>query len=146
MKKFFLRVLVLSVSLVAFALLAPFSADAAGTTKSKVAPSTTYLVVKITNENKDEKKGEKKIEYKVIPSTQLKDEKKRLNEDYKKKLDEYQDRIKTDHTAQHPIKPTIKQVGDPYKTQTVAQETAKKLQDEAEGKDDPKVKEKDTRK
>jgi hypothetical protein len=42
------------------------------------------------------------------------------------------------------VKPTIKKIGTPYKTQTVAQETAKKLQDEEEGKVDPKVK--DTRK
>ena len=142
MKKLLLPVIAISVSLFALALFATFGMCGQAPTHSTAAKVDTYLVVKVTDENK----ADKKVEFKVIPASQFKDEQKRLKEEYEKKYKEWQDVSKADSTAPRPIKPTIKKVGTPYKTQTGAQKIADKYRDEEAGKDNGDEKPKDTKK
>jgi hypothetical protein len=139
MKKFLLPAVALSVSIFALLLLAPSRADAwAG---AKKGPKTeTYMVIKITDDNKDESKNEKKIEFKAIATSQYSAEEKRVKEDNKRKLQEWQDLLKTDPNAPHPKKIVITKIPklSGYLLQKDASDAARKLQDEADGKADPK--------
>jgi hypothetical protein len=80
------------------------------------------------------------VEYKVINTSQYKDEEKRLKDAYNVKLKEWKDLKKTEPTAPMPVKPIIKKIGTPYLTQKVAQEYVDKLKDEEAEKEDPNAK------
>ena len=138
MKKF-LPAVALSVSIFALALFALSRAHAWGVPHGSSTKTQTYLVVKIVDESKtnsrNDSKPEMKTEYRVIPTTQFKDEEKRLKDEYAKRRLKWLDEKKTDPTKPMPVRPTIKKIGTPYQTQEGAQEYADKLRDEAEGKD-----------
>ncbi len=141
MKKFLLPAVALFVSILALSLLAPSGAYAQSShTPSHGAHSTTpkvetYMVIKVTDENKDESKGEKKVEYKAIAASHFKDEQKRVSDDYKQKMKEWHDLRKTDSSAPMPKRIKIQKLQSDYETQKVAQEYADKLKKEAEDKD-----------
>ncbi len=145
MKKFVLPAVALSVSIFALSLLAPSRAHAWASGRKGGAKTETYMVIKITDENKDESKNEKKIEFKAIAASQYTAEEKRIKDEFKKKMDEWRDLKKTDPTAPQPKRIVIKKIPNltGYLIQKDAADAAKKLQDEAEGKTDTK---KDTRK
>ena len=102
-------------------------------------------MVKIVGESKGENRlasrGENntdsKVEYKVINTSQYKDEERRLKDAYKQKLKEWKDLKKIEPTTPMPVKPTIKKIGDTFQTQKIAQEYAQKLNDEEADKDNP---------
>jgi hypothetical protein len=150
MKKFFLPAIALPVSLFALSLLATWEAHAQTPhhtpTKSTAPKVETYMVIKVTNENKDESKGEHKIEYKAIATSQLKDEKKKAEDDYKQKLKEAHDLRKTDPTTPMPKKIKIQVLKRDYETQKIAQEYADKLKDEEADKGNVGTKPKDVKK
>jgi hypothetical protein len=130
MKKFLLPAILLTVSIFALSLFTQSKAHAwsrpSGTKKNE-----TYMVIKVTDENKTENK----VEYKAISKTQLKDEQKRAADDFKSKLKEWHDLRKTDPTAPMPKRIKIEKLKDNYETQKIAQEYADKLRDELLGKD-----------
>ena len=138
MKKY-LPALALSVSIFALALFALSRAHAWGVPHGRPTKTQTYLVVKIVDESKtnsrNDSKPEMKTEYRVIPTTQFKDEEKRLKDEYAKRRLKWLDEKKTDPTKPMPVRPTIEKIGTPYQTQKGAEEYADKLRDEAEGKD-----------
>ena len=137
MKKFLLPAIVLSVSLFAQSLLVPSPAYAVGGTgKSKVKTNApeTYIVIKVTDDNKTEK-NEKKIEYKAIAKSQLKDERKRGDDEYKTKTKEWHDLRKTDPSAPAPKRIKIQVIQSDYETQKIAQDYADKKNKELEDKD-----------
>ena len=142
MKKFILPAIVISVSLFALALFATYGICSQSPPHSTAPKVETYLVVKVTDENKTDKK----VEFKVISASQFKDEQKRLKEEYDKKYKEWQDVKKADSTAPRPIKPTIQKIGTSYKTQTGAQKVADKLRDDEAAKDNGDDKPKDAKK
>ncbi len=129
MKKPILPVIALPVSLLALSLLA----STVGAAVSKSPVNDTYMVIKITDENKTDNK----IEFKVVTSTQYKDEEKRVKDDNAEKLKEWQDLIKTDPQTPRPSKILIVKVKTGYQTQKIAQEYADKLK-AALTKDDTK--------
>jgi len=150
MKKSLLLSIALSASVFVFALVDPPRAIAQPHGGSRGHGSSsdskeTYLVVKIVGESKGENRlasrGENntdsKVEYKVINSSQYKDEERRLKDAYKQKLKEWKDLKKIEPTAPMPVKPTIKKIGDTFQTQKIAQEYAQKLNDEEADKDNP---------
>jgi hypothetical protein len=75
--------------------------------------------------------------YKVIPSTQLRDETKRLDEEYKKRVEEWEDKKQTDPTIPKPVKARIKTLKT-FHTQNVADDYRKKLIDDLTKKDSDK--------
>ncbi len=139
MKKLLLPAIALSVSILALSLLARSGSCAAS--KGAAPKVETYMVIKVTDENKTENK----VEYKAIAASQLKSEEKRVNDDYKQKLKEWHDLKKSDPTAPHPVKIAIKKLQVGYETQKIAQEYADKLKKEAADEVGPKL-DKDTKK
>ena len=101
----------------------------------------TYLVIKVTDENKTENKGDNKVEYKAITASQFKTEEKRVNDDYKQKMKEWHDLKKTDPQAPMPMR-THQEVPKTYETQKIAQEYADKLKDEEANNGDAQSKDK----
>jgi hypothetical protein len=127
MKKFFLSAIALSVFILAVSFLAPSAASAAPSPKRAATPAAeTYMVVKIGDD------------YKVLGSAHLKDEEKRLKDDYAQKMKEWHDLKKTDPQAPAPQKLVIKKIPklNGYLTQTKAQEAADKLKEEEANKDE----------
>jgi len=90
------------------------------TTSSK--SNDTYTVVQIGDD------------FRVINSSDLKEEKKRIEDDYKKLVKEWEDRKKIDPDAERPTKPIVKIKMSNFKTQTIANEYARQLQEEADKK------------
>jgi hypothetical protein len=125
MKKSIRSALALSISILALCLLAPSGAYAQKG-KSKATAPETYMVVKIGDE------------YKVLGTTRLKDEEKRIKDEYNTKYKEWQDEKKSDPQAPRPVKPTIKKIKTGYLTQKVAQEYADKLKEEGKADEKPK--------
>jgi hypothetical protein len=82
-------------------------------------------------------------EYKVIRTSSLKDEKKRVEDDYKKALDLWQDEIKAGSKSERPIKKIIVVKKGGFKTQKGADEYVATLKekDQEEGKDSKEGKE-----
>jgi hypothetical protein len=76
-------------------------------------------------------------EYRAIRTSTLKDEKKRIEDDYKKALELWQDEVKVDSKAKRPTKKTIIVKKSGFKTQKGADECVQKLkeEDQEEGKD-----------
>jgi hypothetical protein len=106
--------------------------QARGQTSSKPHPSKTsssktqsFTVVQIGDE------------YKVINSSSLADEKKRVNDDNKKKRDEWEDERKADPSLKRPVTLVVKVIKSGFKTQKGADEFVVKLKekDKEEGKD-----------
>lgn len=143
MTKSLLSVLALTLSICAISLFSPSVtfAQTKSHTASKAAAADSYLVIEVTDDNK----ADNKVEYKVIPTSQLKDEKKRIETDYKQKVKEWQDLKKGGSDAPHPVKPILKKIGTPYQTQTGAQKIADKLKDDAANKDTGDQKPKDNK-
>jgi len=115
--------IIVSAGISAFYLSLPSLALGAGTSSGNKPKEETYIVVK---------EGE---EYKVITASSYNDEVKRLNEDNKKKMDEWHDLIKSDNTTPRPKKIIPKKMPITFKTQKGAQEYADKLL-EKDGKND----------
>ncbi len=132
MKKFLVPGVALGVSVFVLALVVQSPRPAEAAKHSNPNKTETYMVIKVTDESKDESKGEKKIQYKAISSTQLKDEMKRAADDYKQKVKEWHDLKMTDPTAPMPKRIKIEKVKVNYETQKVAQEYADKLTKELE--------------
>lgn len=141
MKKFLPPAVVLSVSILALSLLARSAAHADKPAKTTTA-NETYMVIKITDDNK----ADKKVEYRAIATSRYKDEEKKVKDDYAQKLKEHKDLIKTDPSTPRPKKILIKKVKTGYLTQKIAQEYADKLRDEESDKDGGVVKPKDIKK
>jgi hypothetical protein len=82
-------------------------------------------------------------EYKVIRTSALKDEKKRLEDDYKKAVDLWQDEIKAGSKSDRPVKKIILVKKGGFKTQKGADDYVAKLKekDQEEGKDSKEGKE-----
>lgn len=136
MKKFLLPAVALSAAIFALSLLAPSAAYGQSPRKGNVTKAAeTYMVIKVIDENKDESKGEKKVEYKAIAASQLKDEKKRGDDDFKQKMKEWHDLRKTDPNTPMPKKIKILKVQSDYETQKIAQEFADKKNKEEADKD-----------
>ena len=76
-------------------------------------------------------------EYRAIRTSALKDEKKRVETDYKKALDLWQDEVKVDSKAKKPAKLTVTVKKSGFKTQKGADEYLAKLKEEDQeaGKD-----------
>jgi len=138
MKKFLLSTVALSVFIFVISLLAPSGSDAGvgvGKGGSKKNVVETYMVIKVTDDNK----AENKVEYKAISKSQFKDEQKRAMEDYKLKMKEWHDLKKTDPTAPAPTRIRIDKIQSDYETMKIAQEYVEKLRKKEESnKDDPK--------
>jgi hypothetical protein len=130
-----------------FVLFTSFSTGKAFGWAGRVSNSTneTYMVVKITDENKPTDKSprgglantnaDNTVEFKVVATSQYKDEEKRVKDKYEELLKEWRDLIKTDPQTPHPIRITIKKMKTGYKTQKIAQEYADKLKDELANQD-----------
>ncbi|MGO9114092.1 MAG: hypothetical protein ACLP9L_33165 [Thermoguttaceae bacterium] len=136
MKKSILPAIGLSVSILAFLLLSPSGACAqhSHNTGRTNNPNDKYLVIKIT----DESKVENKVEYKVITTSQFKDEEKRVKDEYNKKMKEWRDLKKIDPQTPQPLRPVIKKIAKIFETQKIAQEYAEKLKDEDANNGDAK--------
>ena len=132
MKKSFLSAIAVSVSIFALSLLAPSGACAA-VAKNPVAE--TYMVVKITDPNKTDNK----VEYKVVATSQYKDEEKRVKDDNDKKVEEWQDMLKNDPKTPHPGKIVIVKLKTGYKIQKIAQDYVDKLKADDAAKVAPKT-------
>ena len=135
MKKFLLPAIALSASIVAVLLFAASAAHAGVAVKSKSnkPANDTYMVVKIINENKTDQP----VEYKVITTSQLKDEEKKVKEDNAQKMKEWRDEKKADPTAPPPKRILLKKIPKltGFETQKVAQEQADKLKQQDADKD-----------
>ena len=140
MKKFVLPAIAISVSLFALALFATSGTCSQPPTHPTGPKADTYMVIKVTDENK----ADKKVEYKAISSSQYKDEEERVKKDNDKNLKEWKDKIKDEPSTPRPKRILIKKIKTGYQTQKVAQDKADKLRDEEAGKDDEKPK--DTKK
>ncbi|MEI8371930.1 MAG: hypothetical protein WCJ35_03745 [Planctomycetota bacterium] len=139
MKKLLLLAVVLSIFVIS--LFAPSGARAANPPKKAIAPKAeTYLVIKVTDDNKTENEARNRVEYKAITKSQFKDEQKRAADDYKLKMKEWHDLKKTDPTAPMPKKIKIEKIQSDYETLKVAQEYVRKLTEEGVNKDDQKPK------
>ncbi len=96
------------------------------TTRPAVAKDEKWIVVKI---------GE---DYKSIRDQDLQNEQKRLTEEYKKKMKEWQDERKHDSKAEKPPKLVAKRVGPVFNTQKGADEYRETLEDKGgKGKKGP---------
>jgi hypothetical protein len=90
----------------------------------------TYIVIKITDE---------RVEYKAITQTSLKEERKRIEDDYKQRYKEWLDARKTDPNIPRPVKPIIRTMpGATFQTQKGAQDYADKFNKEEEEKNGKK--------
>ncbi len=149
MKKSLLSTVALAVSVFALPFLSPSDgfAQKQPSRGSNGTANETYMVVKIVDENKDETKGEKRVEYKAVSASQLKGEEKRVKEENARKLKEWHDLRITDPTAPQPKKIVIKKIPKltGYETQTIASEVARKLTDEEADKAAGAVKPKDNK-
>jgi hypothetical protein len=109
-----------------------------------------YLVVQIIDPSKDvasdprnpngnvtSSQNQYEQMYKVIPSTQLRDENKRIDEEYKKLMDEWADKKQTDPQTPKPVKAKIKTLKT-FHTQSIADEYRKKLIEDAIKKESDK--------
>ena len=123
MKQFLLPAVTLSVSIFALSVIAPVEAYAGGAHRNNYTASETYMVIKVGDE------------YKVVPTSRLKDEEKRVKDEYAEKLKEWQDLRRIDPGALRPQKVAVKKIKTGYLTQKIAQEYADKLRDEAADKD-----------
>ena len=137
MKKSILPDIALSLSVFALSFLWPsgaFAQHGHGTGRtSNNNTNDKYLVIKITDDSK--------VDYKVIPTSQYKDEEKRVKDEYTQKVKEWHDLRKIDPQTPQPVRPVIKKMGNTFETQKIAQEYANKLKDEEANKDsDPKTK------
>jgi hypothetical protein len=95
------------------------------------AKTETYIVIQIKDD---------KLEYKAITKTTLKDETKRITDDYNQRYKEWKDEVKSDPKAPRPKKPIIKTMpGATFETQKGADDYAKKLQDEEDEKNGKKT-------
>ena len=137
MKKLLLLSIALSVSVLSLLSFAVSGTYAQKAPKTGNAPVTeSYFVVKVTDPNS----ADNKVDYKVVASSQYKDEEKRIKDDYTQKVKEWKDLKKADPTLPMPVKPTIKKIGTTYQTQTGAQKIADKLKAEETNKDEQKPK------
>jgi hypothetical protein len=103
----------------------PKLAIAAGSNNSKGPKEESYIVIQ---------EGE---DYKAITASSYNDEVKRLKDDYKQKMDLWQDDRKSDPTIPQPKKIIPKKVMTGFKTQQGAKDYIDKLLDK-EGKNDRK--------
>jgi hypothetical protein len=124
MKKSVLPATALFAFIFVLSLFSPSAVFAQNKGKSTGNKTDTYLVIKITDENKPENN---RVEYRVVSASQYTDEEKRVKDEYKKKVDEWLDLKKADATAVRPVKPIIKKIGTSFKTQGGAQKVADKL-------------------
>jgi hypothetical protein len=143
MKKFFLPTVAITVSLFALMFLAPSGACAGVGTGAgsygkshKTQKDETYMVIKITDENK----SEDKVTYKAIPTSRFKDEKKHADDEFNNKKKEWHDLKLTDPTAPMPKKIKIQKIQGDYETNEYAQKEADKLTDAELNKDTHKTK------
>jgi hypothetical protein len=90
----------------------------------KGAAQDTYQVMKIDDE------------YKVVTTKSIKDEKKRVTEEFSAKVKEWQDEKKTDPTLKRPTPPRVTVIVTKFNTQKGAQDYVDKLLDEADSKGD----------
>jgi hypothetical protein len=104
------------------------SRPAKSTSKTK---TESYMVIEVGGE------------YRAIRTSALKDEKKRIEDDYKKALDLWQDEVKVDSKAKRPTKATVIVKKGGFKTQKGADEYLAKLKEEDQeaGKDSKEGKE-----
>ncbi len=143
MKKSLLPAVALSVCAFALSFLVPSAANAQGGRKGHGNNSNeTYLVIRVTDENKAENKADTKVEYKAITASQLKTEEKRIKDDYAQKLKEWHDLKKIDPQAPRPVPPVIKKYPKTFETQKIAKEYADKLKDEEANNGDAQSKDK----
>jgi cell division protein FtsX len=139
MKKSFRAAIALAFSVFALLFLVPPGANAQDRrSRSGSNNNETYLVIRVTDENK----AENKVEYKVVSTSQLKTEEKRVKDDYAQKLKEWHDLIKIDPQTPRPVPPVIKKYPKIFGTQKIAQEYADKLKDEEANNGDAKSKDK----
>jgi hypothetical protein len=153
MKRSLLSAAVMTLVATAICALSPLAAHAQPRASHGGGSKTeTYLVVQIidpsveasketTKEvNNDQNRNDQNRQmYKVINSTQLKDEKRRLEEESKEQLLEWEDAKKIDPQTPKPSKKTIK-ILKTFHTQKIADEYLQKLLDELakkEGGDKP---------
>jgi len=124
MKKFHLFTVVFSAFIFTITLLAPSGAYPSGTrTRNNSSASETYMIINMGDE------------YKVVPTSRLKDEKKKVDDDYTQELKECHDLGKTDPCVPRPRKLCIKKIKIGYLTPKIAQEYVDKLTDEAADQD-----------
>jgi hypothetical protein len=95
----------------------------------------SYIVVQINDESKSE--------YKVVSSSQMKSEKKRIADEYKGRVKAWNDDRKTDPTIPKPVQATLKIMKDGFETQEGADRYKKKLEDDDAGNGDKTDKDKD---
>jgi len=136
MKKLIPLAIAFFVSIFALSLVVPSEAQAQprgsrNSSRGSTNGNETYLVVKITDPNRPEHK----VDYRVVNTSQFKDEERRLKDDYNKAIVEWKDLKKTEPTAPMPVKATIKKIGTPYHSQKIAQDYATKLMTEEDNKD-----------
>jgi hypothetical protein len=82
----------------------------------------TYMVIRITDDWKDPK-----YEYKVIATSALRDEEKRISDENDQRLIEWNDEKKNDPQTPRPTKISLKKLKTGYQIQRIAQEYADKL-------------------
>jgi hypothetical protein len=87
-----------------------------------------WTVVKLTE-------GDKIIEYKVIESSRIGDERKTLKKNYDEDMKEWQDRKKFNPSAERPQKRLLTPVKTGFNTQEVAREYCDKLNEERKAKE-----------
>ena len=143
MKKFLLPAVVMSASIFTSSLLLPSGAwaQAKHAPKHSATKVETYMVIRVTDENKEENK----VQYKAIATSQFKDEQKRSKDDWNKKMKIWHDTRKTDPTVPRPKPIKIEKVETDYETQEGAEKYADKLTKEAADKDTGDDKPKDNR-
>jgi hypothetical protein len=118
----------ISAVVVAVGLCQPSYAPSSHRSSSRSSSTTktdTWIIVKIGDD------------YKTIRQADLKQEEKRLKDDYTQKIKEWQDLKKSDPKAEKPVQVAIKRVGPTFKTQKGADQYRQDL-DEKEGKGDKK--------
>ena len=133
----------------AICFLTPLAANAQGRQPRSGKSNEKYLVVQIIDPSKDVPNDTARNPnanattttydqmYKVITTSQLKDEKKRIEEEYKKLIEEWEDKKQIDPQTPKPKKATIKTLKT-FQTQSVADEYRKKLLDDLAKKDGDK--------
>ncbi len=130
MKRPFLPAIALSVAAFAVSFLVSSGANAQPSGRPHGGGNTngneTYLVIRVTTEDKTDKK----VEFKVISSSQYKTEEKRIKDEYAQKVKEWRDLRKIDPQTPLPAKPVIKKYPKVFETQKIAQDYADKLRDD----------------
>ncbi len=106
------------------------------TTKSKVE---SYVVVKISGQTRTgAPAGDQAAaadEYKVFSTTALATEEKRIKDDNKKKLEEWEDARRADPSLERPVRVRIKRIASGFKTQEGAQKYIDEIKEKEEGGD-----------